>query len=1505
MAAKDYKVNIKARPNRGYEFDRWEFSDKRYEADKKNIIDVNSSEITINKMNAMTLLGFQVNRLKVTAHFKEKEGEEPINDEYITDVKVQSQNWFKDFRIEDDKLIIKPDKSIYGYFVNGLHANNVANAKLVIDTKGIEKIKVSNPYTDTENGIVGKEIVATSEEWAQGIKFSEFGIVENGENKIGFFKDHPVEFTFFPKDGNEFKLIWDMQRDSKDHILYIASDGVIRKSEVNDKEISLKINNDMYKMINDFNIESLELHNEKSLIISTLEVKSIKVDNSKFAKGGYRGITTGEISSEDWQKGVKFSVFGAEKDGQKIIAIDNENPPLLTFKTMNDEEFIFELKIDQFIPALEFTARGGNLLLGQIDKEAKIEVKDTKGEEIKEKFLYLVPGEEYNIIAVDGTRSKFKEWTSELKPIDENFEIHFGDKSNRELKISATDDFIFELQKTNKDVVKLNANYEVYVSVEVELKEEEKKEGFSNESKVYKNNLNIMEYSIETEEYEEKLNLLKNSVKTEYTHKLEANMGEGYIILKDKDGNIKEKLSPSLNNDIVWGYGGLIGEYFDTLELVAIPKVGYEFVKWQIITPAMNIEDEWDMPINYFDPNSGVSAEAKSPYIRTKLENMINKSEGHRNRFSARAIFKSIDDSNAREIEEIADIYREYIKGYTDKGDVLLKSVEAKYKDNGEKVIIPVEWENPNIDNLPIGRNIITGKLKDPRFTDKEAKLYLTVKEIVGFGEPEQRMEVINSNWFGEGQRHKLPERSKVNLNDGEQESTLELDIKWDEEDLNSEETHKINGKDIIYYKHGRFTAVGRVKGYDGELKYVLEVIQGNEVVFWVDDNFKKSKNDYIYERFSSIPIKKGESIPEPEIPTRPGYVSIGWYKDATWSNPLNPDAGIKFDFANPLGEAEMENSKFSLYNKWRKVIKCTINFDTNGGNHISSIEVEEGEKLTKPTEPIRNGYRFLGWYEDKGLTQEFNFATLIMQDLILYAKWEEEDPTPGTLEIGSVELIKDSQVVSTGVKKGNTFTLMLPENYSEKVDVGHILKIIGTEGSYLAQDNGHGDLIENWAAGNISNSIVVGETKKFTLTKDGKSEVYYVEIKTSAEVEEKHTIIFNTNGGNNIPFQEVEEGNKATRPSNPTRNGYRFIGWYMDSNLTQEFNFNTSITEDMTLYAKWEKAEEPTTELPRIIRFSLLGYEGSIDDRNERITISLPYNIELRNLVPSITISEGVTISPNKDVAQDFNRTVYYTVYGANNTQKTYRVVINMPTEREESRYWDDYYENYKKERDDYYKKRGEISWWELAKEAKEKRAEEELKIQAERDEKLILKERVKILNDVGKIGSRARNSRSSLMINDRFNHIEIMPTVADFKPGFSNIITIPKDVLTVLSNGEYEFIKYSTGVVNIEIYPFMETASGLKLNLCDVSKDIRDKWNKVKGNGYIFQVESDSTKGGFSYELNLEKQYPAEKLRFVKYNYMKGNFEDVPPEKWYVFGGKLRCDKVSAGIYGIIYKD
>lgn len=68
------------------------------------------------------------------------------------------------------------------------------------------------------------------------------------------------------------------------------------------------------------------------------------------------------------------------------------------------------------------------------------------------------------------------------------------------------------------------------------------------------------------------------------------------------------------------------------------------------------------------------------------------------------------------------------------------------------------------------------------------------------------------------------------------------------------------------------------------------------------------------------------------------------------------------------------------------------------------------------------------------------------------------------------------------------------------------------------------------------------------------------------------HTVTFETNGGSVVVAQEIVSGEKAIKPENPTMAGYTFQGWYSDSGLTTEFSFDTVITTDITVYAKWSK---------------------------------------------------------------------------------------------------------------------------------------------------------------------------------------------------------------------------------------------------------------------------------------------------------------------------------------------
>ena len=68
------------------------------------------------------------------------------------------------------------------------------------------------------------------------------------------------------------------------------------------------------------------------------------------------------------------------------------------------------------------------------------------------------------------------------------------------------------------------------------------------------------------------------------------------------------------------------------------------------------------------------------------------------------------------------------------------------------------------------------------------------------------------------------------------------------------------------------------------------------------------------------------------------------------------------------------------------------------------------------------------------------------------------------------------------------------------------------------------------------------------------------------------HTVTFNTGEGSVVDSQVVADGAKATKPADPTRDGYVFAGWYADADLKSPYDFSASVTKDLTLYAKWVK---------------------------------------------------------------------------------------------------------------------------------------------------------------------------------------------------------------------------------------------------------------------------------------------------------------------------------------------
>ena len=67
------------------------------------------------------------------------------------------------------------------------------------------------------------------------------------------------------------------------------------------------------------------------------------------------------------------------------------------------------------------------------------------------------------------------------------------------------------------------------------------------------------------------------------------------------------------------------------------------------------------------------------------------------------------------------------------------------------------------------------------------------------------------------------------------------------------------------------------------------------------------------------------------------------------------------------------------------------------------------------------------------------------------------------------------------------------------------------------------------------------------------------------------YTVTFKANGHGKDPEpQKVVEGKKAVKPADPEAKGYILLGWYTDKACTKEYNFNSKVTKNLTLYAKW-----------------------------------------------------------------------------------------------------------------------------------------------------------------------------------------------------------------------------------------------------------------------------------------------------------------------------------------------
>ena len=228
-----------------------------------------------------------------------------------------------------------------------------------------------------------------------------------------------------------------------------------------------------------------------------------------------------------------------------------------------------------------------------------------------------------------------------------------------------------------------------------------------------------------------------------------------------------------------------------------------------------------------------------------------------------------------------------------------------------------------------------------------------------------------------------------------------------------------------------------------------------------------------------------------------------------------------------------------------------TVSYEVNG-EIIKTESVAEGKTVVKPTDPTKDGYDFLGWFLG---SEKFDFSTAIKENIKLEARW--------------ISKTDDNN-------KTRTITLDIDGKKEEvKTDVSGILIDVKepTKSGYRFLGWYIGDEKVDLSKPFEEDTTIVAKWEKVESNKDTNNTTKPTKPSTPNKPEEptvtKYTVTFNSDGGSSVSKQTVVSGKTATKPSNPTKSGYTFKGWYLNGT---EYDFSSKVTKNITLTAKWEK---------------------------------------------------------------------------------------------------------------------------------------------------------------------------------------------------------------------------------------------------------------------------------------------------------------------------------------------
>ncbi|MDY3304621.1 MAG: InlB B-repeat-containing protein [Clostridia bacterium] len=296
-----------------------------------------------------------------------------------------------------------------------------------------------------------------------------------------------------------------------------------------------------------------------------------------------------------------------------------------------------------------------------------------------------------------------------------------------------------------------------------------------------------------------------------------------------------------------------------------------------------------------------------------------------------------------------------------------------------------------------------------------------------------------------------------------------------------------------------------------------------------------------------------------------------------------------------------------------------TVSFDSNGGTDVESKTCEYNQTITSPeTEPIKDGFEFIGWFADGELTTEWNFETdKLTGNKTLYAKWVHGVVSD---DDGNVENVKADGIneVAKSEKTDIELVVKTVDAANEDSEQTAIRSIENAPNNFVFYDI----TLKKLSGGNITlaSSVIEikmpydfsgkrnikvyryhdGNVREFTAlperdtvkpfdngtffadTQNGCIYIYSSEFSTysvaydiissgsSGGSSVRYTVKFETNGAETVNTQNVIKNSVAKEPAEPKKDGYIFDGWYLSNDFAEKYDFKSKVTKNLTLYAKW-----------------------------------------------------------------------------------------------------------------------------------------------------------------------------------------------------------------------------------------------------------------------------------------------------------------------------------------------